>query len=201
MEIIESIPKKTRNKIPEHLIYEMVDGRPIYYAGYQNVVKGIVSSETIMGAGKLQSYIIRLIQKFLDKHSISDVIELFYSEVGIKFPNKTWRNCDLAIFKKERLVSEDLFDEDYFTTPPNVVIEIDTKADLKNYDNEEHYYREKTQQLLDFGVEKVIWIYTKNPRKILVAENGKDWLLKNWNKDVEIMPDCLINLQDLIDNQ
>lgn len=194
-------PKKTKSKIPEHLIYEMVDGRPVYYAGYQNVVKGIVNLETIMGAGKIQSYIIRLIQKFLDKHTIGDSIEIFYSEIGLKFANKSWRNCDLAIFKKERLINEDLFDDNYFTIPPNVVIEVDTKADLKDYVNEDHYYREKTQQLLDFGVEKVIWIYTKQPRKVMIAENGKDWILRNWNKDFEIMPNCNLNLQELIDKQ
>lgn len=201
MEIIESIPKKTRNKIPEHLIYEMVDGRPIYYAGYQNVVKGIINSEAIMGSSAIQSYILHLIQKFLNRHPLEKDIILLSNELGLKFKSKSWRSCDLAIFKKGSISTEQLFDDHYVDIPPNVVIEVDTKADLKNYDNEEHYYREKTQQLLDFGVEKVIWIYTKNPRKILVAENGKDWLLKNWNKDVEIMPDCLLNLQDLIDNQ
>ena len=37
-----------------------------------------------------------------------------------------------------------------------------------------HYMTEKTQDLLDAGVKKVIWITTCD-RKIMVAEKGKRW--------------------------
>jgi Uma2 family endonuclease len=201
MEVLELAPKKSKSKIPEHLIYEMVDGRPVYYAGYQNVVKGIINSEAIMGSSIIQSYILRVIQKYLDRHPIEKEIVCLGNEIGFKMQHKSWRNCDLAIYKKERLKNIDLFDDHYIEIPPNVIIEVDTKADLRDYINEDHYYREKTQQLLDFGVEKVIWIYTKQPRKVMIAENGKDWILRNWNRDFEIMPNCNLNLQELIEKQ
>lgn len=52
---------KQRNKakpIPESLIYEIMDGKPLYYEGYKDVLANKKTSEEIMGVSGLQSFII-----------------------------------------------------------------------------------------------------------------------------------------------
>ena len=59
------------------------------------------------------------------------------------------------------------------------------------------YYQQKTNQLLNFGVEKVIWILTKS-EKVWVAEPDKDWLIKNWTQPIDILPGCSVTISDLV---
>ena len=47
-----------------------------------------------------------------------------------------------------------------------LVIEVDTKADLRKFENPQDYFHRKTQDLLDSGVKKVIWIFTKEKKNL-----------------------------------
>ena len=51
----------------------------------------------------------------------------------------------------------------------------------------------KTQQLLDFGTQKVIWIFT-NSQKVLVAKPNQPWLTLSWAEDIELMPGTTFNI-------
>ena len=72
-------------------------------------------------------------------------------------------------------------DDEYLAVPPNVVFEIDTKAALEDYDNPNDDYVLKTKRYLDFGVDKVIWIYTKDRSIEVFTLAGKETF--TWNDD------------------
>ncbi|MFZ8845662.1 MAG: Uma2 family endonuclease, partial [Candidatus Hydrothermia bacterium] len=55
----------------------------------------------------------------------------------------------------------------------------------------------KVNDLINSGVEKVIWIFTK-PRVILVAQKNNDWVIKNWNEDIEVIEGLKLNLERLL---
>jgi len=56
---------------------------------------------------------------------------------------------------------------------------------------------EKTQRLLDFGVERVIWITTQ-PKKIFLATQTAPWLTQNWDADVPVLDNVVLNLAGLL---
>ena len=56
-----------------------------------------------------------------------------------------------------------------------------------------NYQREKTQDLLNAGVKKVIW-YTTFDKKVMVAEKDKPWIITDWNYELEIIEDLTFNL-------
>ena len=62
---------------------------------------------------------------------------------------------------------------------------------------ESGYVYEKTERLLDFGVERVIWITTQ-PRKIFVATRTAPWTTQNWDADVPVLDDVVLNLAGLL---
>ena len=109
------------------------------------------------------------------------------NEVGVQFKKGDWRACDVAVFRLAQLEGEDW--NKYAWVPPKIAIEIDTKASMSHVDSEFDYYEKKTTKLLEFGVEKVIWLFTKS-RKVWIAESGKDWLIRDWSHAVEVLPGC-----------
>ncbi|MBK7869532.1 MAG: Uma2 family endonuclease [Saprospiraceae bacterium] len=185
---------KARAKaIPEYLIYEMDDGNPIYYNGYEEVLDGKKNAEAIMADGNLQALlkalIITTLNNLLSKTYIATV-----GEQGLTLAKKSWRAADVSIFKRENF----LFTTEYSKLPPEIVIEIDTKAHIDLEKTDVNYYNRKIQQLLDFGVQKVIWIFT-GEQKVMVAENTKDWITSNWDKTIDIMEGITLNIEQMLD--
>ena len=183
-------------EIPEALVYEMVEGNPIYYRGYEQVLSGEKQPEGVMGSRYLQAIIISelsyLLRHFLD----SSLFKVLWSEVGLLFGPNSWRAVDIAIFEQATL-KDTPKESKYLTQPPKVVIEVDTKANINAPESIGDYFQTKTDQLLNFGVEKIIWIFTEN-QKVMVAENGKDWILSNWSKDIQIVEDLTVNIEEIV---
>lgn len=184
---------KKRRKIPKELIYELRRGRPIYYRDYDKVLVGEKTLEEVMGSSGLQAYLVMLIANILFE-KLKKKYFILVNEVGYKFAPRSWYNLDIAIIDKSKLKK---IPEGYITTPPEIVIEIDTKADLRKFENPQDYFHGKTQDLLYSGVKKVIWIFTKK-RKIWVAEKGKRWFITDWDDTIDVIDDIKINLEELL---
>ena len=81
--------------------------------------------------------------------------------------------------------------------PPEVVIEIDTKADLRKFEIPHNYFYQKVDDLLNAGVKKVVWIFTTD-KKILIADKDKDWIIQPWNKSFHILENIEVNVEKLL---
>ena len=182
---------KEKKKLKELLTYEVVNGKRIYYKGYKDALKGIVSPEAVMGASAFHSRLLTKIVAFISNH-ISKNYEIFSGELGYKIRGG-WRNLDIAIFEYEK-VKDKLESDEYIDVAPIVVIEINIRAEIED---EMEYINNKVNDLINSGVEKVIWIFTK-PRVILVAQKNKDWVIKNWNEDIEVIEGLKLNLNLLL---
>jgi len=149
-----------------------------------------------MGSSLLQSLVVTELVHFL-KLKLGKKYQVFTNELGLQFKEKSWRAADIAICRKEDLRAVAL-DNKYLGVPPKIVIEIDTKADLSEVPDSFSYYQKKTDQLLDFGVEKVIWIFT-DTKKVMVAEPDQNWQISPWDKEVQILEDAVVTLQKLVE--
>lgn len=185
----------TTQVIPEELIYEMHDGQPIYYRGYRQYLSGEKALEEIMGSSYLQSLIITQLVLLLG-NQLSRRYQLLTNELGLQFAKNSWRAADLAIVARKRLVAVEKQDK-YLSIPPEVVIEVDTKASLDDVHDVLGYHHKKTDALLDFGVAKVIWIFTES-EKIMVAEAGESWRTSGWDTAVEVLEGVSFRVSDLI---
>ena len=182
--------------IPKILIYEEDEGKPIYYKGYKKVLSGELNIEFIMGSSLYQSHIISRIFLFLGKHLDENEYELLVSELGLQLAPNNTRASDIAIYKKE-IIRNFLTDKKYSSLPPEIIFEIDIKADLEE-SGSQGYVNIKTQQLLDWGVKKIIWIETAS-RKVIIATPDAPWLIINWTTDIEIIDNLKLNLAQLLD--
>ncbi len=51
--------------------------------------------------------------------------------------------------------------------------------------------------MLDFGVEKVIWITTQTKKLFVITANAP-WYLVNYEENIHLMEDCTLNLTQLL---
>jgi len=190
--------KAKRKAIPKALIYEMRHGKPIYYRDYKKVLTNEKCLEEVMGSSSLQGQLVAWIVWFLLSKLNVRKYAVMSNETGFIYAPRSWRLLDIAIFDKKTLKPE-LLSTKYVKTAPKVVIEVDTKADLKNYGDILGYLTEKTEDLLKVGLEKVIWILT-DTRKVVVAEQGKTWLLAKWNDVIPVVDDVTIQVEELVNS-
>lgn len=192
--------RRQRQLLLSQLVYEMEAEKPVYYAGYQDVLNGKKEPEEIRGASYLQSYLIEIIQDFLFTHPLRNRFRILASEVGVQIDKKRWRSCDIALYDKVRLRDVPLLNK-YMPIAPDYVIEIDTKADLTKYQYQHDYFIKKTRELHEFGVKKVIWIFTENIPVIWESESADTIVIRDgWDHDVTITEGVTFNLATLYAN-
>jgi len=196
MQAVKEVKKnkaEEKRDIPKALIYEKVNGKPIYYRNYEKVLKGELPLEAVMGSSDLHAFLVFMISFLLGKELDLKRYIIMTGELGFYTSEEGFRLLDIAVFEREKFT----FSGGYTKIPPKVAIEIDTKADLSNYHSVEDYIFEKTQELLDAGVERVVWILTK-PKKVMVATKNQKWVVQNWNEPFEVFEGIEINLSELV---
>ena len=179
--------KILKHRIPDKFVYEIIEGKSIYYRDYQDVINLKKEFDEIMGSSALQSIIIELIVRKLYKEIDLKKYKLLYNELGIHLEKNNNIAADISIFEKEQIFATKKIEDKYITVPPKTIVEIDTKADLTNFDDVLDYYTVKTKKLFEFGVEGIFWILTKN-KHIIEAKPNQDWLIKTWDR--KISHDC-----------
>lgn len=189
-------PKRRRSrKIPEALIYEIVDGRPIYYKGYKDVLNGKLNLEAVMSESSLQAWLKARLSSLLFAALEPKGYDVLTGELGLILGKDSRRGADLSVFRSENLV----LDAHYAKIPPELIIEIDIQADLEDQSEMEYVLR-KIEDYLQFGVKKVIWIFTTN-RVIMTATPQKPWLTLGWDANIETIEDFTFNIAKILEGK
>ncbi|MEZ0538534.1 Uma2 family endonuclease [Fibrella arboris] len=183
--------------IPSALVFEVLNGRPLYYRGYKDVLAGTRKVEDIVGSSSLQAILVSLIYGYVLNNRDKKKYLPVTNEAGVHLDLNDNLLCDVAIFEKGTF---DITTK-YFDTPPKIVIEVDVRIDLADFDGlDVNYIAEKTQKLFDFGVEKVFWVLSK-PRRVFVAVPNQDWIITEWSNNVPVMDGCILNVKSLLDEE
>ncbi len=195
MTVIAANKPKPKRKIPAYLIKEEMDGVPYYHKGFREVLDKRKTLEEIMGSSVLQVIIINCLVKFLSSKLPPDVI-IGTNEAGLHLATNENVSNDIALYQLKDI--KNFFSKKYFDVPPRLVIEvdIDVEADVEKA-RELQYVLNKTNKLLAFGVEKVIWIFSED-RKIIITGTQPDWVITNWNADITLMNGIVLNLENLL---
>lgn len=184
MGLIADRKKKLRKrKIPESFIYEILDGEPLYYKGYNEAIRNHKTAESIMGASSLQAFILEYLVSILFTVVDRNKFRIFFGEPGIHVNHKNNLGGDIIVYDKKFLPASKI-SKHYTDVPAQLQIEVDIRTELEDM-TETAYIKRKTDVLLEFGTKKVIWIFTFT-QQVMVAEKDKDWLWINWNKPIQI---------------
>jgi Uma2 family endonuclease len=186
-----NLSPKPRKKVPDYLIYEIIDGKPIHYRGYRAVLAGKKSTADIMGSSTLQSFIISYLQRLLLTQLDEDRYLVLSNELGLHLDRGNNLAGDIVVFETS-VLPPSAVKAHYADVPPRIVIEVDLSADPADME-ESAYLFTKTQKLLNFGVEKVVWIVT-GARKVSVASATGGWKVEDWGQDIELIEGISFNI-------
>jgi Uma2 family endonuclease len=197
------LPKKryrhhfAKHEIPKSLIYEMYDGKPMYYKGYKDVLNELKTTQEIMGQSDIQAIIVNVIFKSLIKNLDDEKYFIMSNETGFHLSKNLNISSDIVIFDKEVLKNRGNKGK-YFDIPPLSVLEIDIEADASAFGiSEFDYYSMKTKNLLDFGVKEVFWFFSAS-KQVAIARPNQDWIIANWDKELVVLDEYRFSLDSLL---
>lgn len=188
--------RKPRQKIPDSLIYEELDGQPVYYKGYQEVLSGQKTIEEIMGASVIQTFIHSLVFRYFNLIFPVNKYVIGANETGLHLEKKSNLSNDIAVFELEKYLQKGLTTH-YADFPPLLIIEVDIKGEMADFGNEVNYYTKKANKLLNFGVSQLVWVFT-DTKKILVAEPNQRWILTDWDDEIQLLGQYPFSLAKLL---
>ena len=196
MVVLKIVPKsiekavKPLQKVPNSLVWEILDGQVLYRRGYKDVMKKLKTIEEIMGTSSYQSLINSYFLGILFSQLDLQKYDILTNEIGVHFKKNDNTSNDIAIYNR---LSASQISRKYTDYPAKVVIEIDIDIDpdsMSDFD----YLNKKTQKMLDFGVEKVIWVLT-NSKQVIVATSDKSWQTLDWSVEIELFDGLTFNIQ------
>lgn len=178
------------NSVPSFLIREVLNGEPIYYKGYQDVLIGTKAFDEVMGDSAEKLAVI----EYLTRSFLSGPDRLHYriitNDAGLMIDQNNDLSGDIQLFdakafptKKEK--------SPFAVIPPSVHIEIDTHIESDNLTDEE-YIQKKIKTLLNFGTTKVIWIFSDSKTVLIATKEGQK--VVDWWEDINLTPRFSFNL-------
>jgi hypothetical protein len=193
-----TVAKKRKQIVPDFLVKEEIDGIRFYYRDYKDVLSKKKNLEEIMGSSAIQSLVIQYLMSVLFKNDVDKKYYIFTNEIGTHIAHRNNLSNDIALYDRNVLTPDKITNKYVDGIAPSIVFEIDTDISLDDTGMTQlhEYYFNKTQKLQDFGVKKIIWIFTKN-KKILVAE-GEVWQMYNIDATIAIVDDITFNLADFL---
>lgn len=193
----EQLAKTNTRKIPNNLIREKLRGKSLYYKGYKDVLSGNKQIEEIMGSSSLQSILVMALGFFI-KLRLDKKYWLATNEAGLHLGHRNNLSTDLGIFLKEKVVLND----QYFKIAPEIAIEIDVKIET---DRDLDYIFAKSEEMMKFGTQQILWIITKHKKVFIIAQNQNTQIV-NWDDDILLMSEpnqtpIIINIKQLLEEE
>lgn len=191
----ENIKKRRRLKVPDYLVYEIMDGQPYYYKGYRNVLNKTKTFEEIKGCSSYQWIIIEHLLRLILGCAQTLNYRVATNEPGLHRNRRNNLAGDILVYKKEDLPGSPISTK-YVAIPALIHIEVDVTADTEG-ENEIYYLEKKVNKLLDFGTGKIIWIFTRS-KKILIATAKTNWQWHNWSETLHLLDEVNFNIADFL---
>lgn len=189
---------RLKRKVPDYLVCEIMDGKPLYYKGYKDVIGKKKTTEEIIGSSSLQSFIIAFLMEVIIEGKLKKSYEVLVSEPGLHLDKKNNLSGDILIYDKS-ILTPDKINAHYASVPAKIHIEVDISIELEDM-KDYQYVEKKISKLHAFGTKKIIWILT-NIRKVMVAIPDNPWQMYDWHNNIELLDGVMFDIGNYLDEK
>ena len=184
-------------QISDALVWEVLEGKPLYRRGYQSVLGKLKTTDDIMGTSSYQALLTAYLNRLLIQNLDEERYDIWTGEPGLHIEKNNNFSNDIVVHE---IVAAAQISTQYADYPPKLVVEIDIEIDPESMP-ETDYLKQKTNKMLGFGVERVVWILSY-VKKVIVADRIKNtWIMLDWNTDIELMHGIMFNIQRFLDKR
>ena len=194
----ESRKKRIPRNVPEELVYEIIEGKPYYYKGYRDVLKKQKTVEEIRASTTFEWTILGYLLELLFKMPAYSKYSIATNEPGLHIDRHNNLAGDIMVFRKEDLPGSAISLQ-YAAVPAHLHVELDITPDVEN-ETDMFYLSKKINKLLEFGMGKVLWVFTAS-RQVLVVTHQTEWKWYNWDTDVELMDVVVFNIAGYLERE
>ncbi len=146
-----------------------------------------------MGSSALQAEIIQYLLRICLTGLDSKKYRIYTNEIGSHISKNTNTSHDLAIFDKN-VLTPDLITSKYTAVPADLVVEVDVDV-VSEQISELEYIVRKNRLLLEFGVKRIIWIFSGVQKVLIITpDNFNKLILEDWNQDIILLDGISFNI-------
>ncbi|SDH02258.1 hypothetical protein SAMN04487996_12730 [Dyadobacter soli] len=185
-------------KIDPELIFEELDGHSLCYKGYKDVLDGVKSLEEITGNGIFKALVTSITSWYIAEILRNEPYWVLCNEAGLHISHGNNLVTDVVVFDKALI--KDVFSNKYADVPPRLAIQVDVKIEADHFSDENAYMFRKSEKMLEFGTERVIWILTED-RKIMVMDRSREWSSYEWSEMVPAFDQYQFCLNNLLEEE
>jgi len=183
-----------KNEIMSRLIYEMDEGKPIYYKKAKGYLEETKHPLISVPDNNFQAWLKMEIAFFSRQFFKNN--KYFISTNNLRFLEKEnlWFISDVVIFDKGNF----FLNSQSTKILPKIIFKIDSKEESNNFLETRKRQKREINQLINLGVEKIIWIYSD--AQIVKIRTPKKNEILDWDNEIPITKDFSINIQKIVDD-
>jgi len=177
----------------------MMDGKPIYCIGYRDVLYKTKQPEDITGTSSLQWLILSHLASIIYVNILEKGYLVAINEPELHIDKGNNLSGDILMYKSGDLNASD-FTIKNADKPAFIQIEVNVTADFSNDSEDNLYVQKKINKLIDFGTQKIIWIFSAS-KQVLVVTNKEQWNWYDWNTPVALTEGYTFNIGAYLDSK
>ena len=179
----------------EDLIYEIIDGKPIFYSKAHTVMQELLLVDELKFSESSQPGILSAISQFLWDHLPEADFQIFTNGVGYEPDHNNHLELDIAVCPRSLMKGQNI--SKALTTPPDLVVLKDSVAGIDDPSRLLGYFHEKIKKIMDYGTTRLIWINTIS-QTITIAEQDTYWRTVDWEEEVDWIENLRLSLEDIL---
>lgn len=179
----------------EDLIYEIINGKPIFYSKAPTVMQELLLVDELKFSEASQPGVLSAISQFLWDHLPESKYQILTNGIGYEPDEQNHLVLDIAICNKDVLNTQSW--NKALKVAPKLVILKDSVAGIKDPTRLLGYFHEKIMKLLEHGTQRVIWINTIS-QMLTIAEADASWRVEDWEEDINWIDDLYLPLEDIL---
>jgi hypothetical protein len=180
----------------EDLIYEIIDGKPIFYSKAHTVMQELLLVDELKFSESSQPGVLSAISQFLWDNLPESEYQIFTNGVGYEPDDSNHLELDIAVCRQAAMKGQSLTKP--LKVAPELVVLKDSVAGIDDPSRLLGYFHEKIKKIMDYGTQRLVWINTISQTITIAEQDNAHWRTVDWEEEMAWIFDLRLSLEDVL---